>query len=153
MTWSPLGTDPSFFQACALVSFFGSTSVFAGDGVMFVWRLSSELQQSMRDRMCELRPGGETPVSGVGGVGGGSSLGATGDRGRDIGTAVPSGTATTEAETAAADIGAGIAVSLVLPANFVGISISRWLLWIPSAVAGTNRSFVLWVDKFNGFLS
>lgn len=31
-----------------------------GDGVMFVWQLSSELQQSMHDRMCELRPGGDT---------------------------------------------------------------------------------------------
>lgn len=40
---------------------------------MFVWRLSSELQQSMRDRMCELRPGGETT--------GGSSSRGTSDGG------------------------------------------------------------------------
>ncbi|CAM9266437.1 unnamed protein product [Ectocarpus sp. 12 AP-2014] len=45
-----------------------------GDGVMFVWRLSPELHQSMRDRMCELRPGGETT--------GGSSIRGTRDGGR-----------------------------------------------------------------------
>ncbi|CAM9720676.1 unnamed protein product, partial [Laminaria digitata] len=44
-----------------------------GDGVMFVWRLSSELQQSMRERMCELRPG-----AGSGGrVGVSDSVGAS----------------------------------------------------------------------------
>lgn len=31
-----------------------------GDGVMFVWRLSSALQQAMRDRMSELRTSGNS---------------------------------------------------------------------------------------------
>lgn len=46
-------------------------SPLKGDGVMFVWRLSSELQQSMQDRMCELRPAGATTRSG--------GIGTTGD--------------------------------------------------------------------------
>lgn len=43
-----------------------SGCLLEGDGVMFVWQLSSELQQSMHDRMCELRPGGDTAGGGVG---------------------------------------------------------------------------------------
>lgn len=46
---------------------------------MFVWRLSSELQQSMHDRMCELRPEGATTGSSGG-------IDTTGDGGRGAAT-------------------------------------------------------------------
>ncbi|CAM9760576.1 unnamed protein product [Ectocarpus fasciculatus] len=64
---------------------------------MFVWRLSSELQQSMRDRMCELRPGGE--------MAGGSSTrrtsdGARGDSTLSSDTPPPTSAAATAATAA-----------------------------------------------------
>ncbi|CBJ30084.1 conserved unknown protein [Ectocarpus siliculosus] len=66
-----------------------------GDGVMFVWRLSSELHESMRDRMCELRPGGETA--------GGGSIRGTRDGGRGGSTlSSDTPTPTSAAATAAA---------------------------------------------------
>lgn len=88
-----------------------------------MWRLSSELQQSMRDRMCELRPGGKTAASGGGcgdsvvGGGGGGDLGVTGGCGGGIGTAVSSDAAAVAeaaaAEAIAADERARVAVSVV----------------------------------------
>lgn len=53
--WWPLTAPPDC--PCVFVS------LRKGDGVMFVWRLSPELQQSMHDRMCELRPEGATTGS------------------------------------------------------------------------------------------
>lgn len=60
---------------------------------MFVWRLSSELHQSMRDRMCELWPGGETA--------GGSSIRGTSDGGRG-GSTLSSDTSTPTSAAATA---------------------------------------------------
>lgn len=53
---------------------------------MFVWRLSSELQQSMHDRMCELRP-----VSATTGSVGMDTTGDVGRRGTAATTAASSG--------------------------------------------------------------
>ncbi|CAM9937562.1 unnamed protein product [Ectocarpus sp. 6 AP-2014] len=70
-----------------------------GDGVIFVWRLSSELHQSMRDRMCELRPGGETA--------GGSSIRGTRDGGR--------GGSTLSSDTPTPTLAAATAATAAMP--------------------------------------
>lgn len=56
---------------------------------MFVWQLSQELQQAMHDRMCELRPGGDTAGGDARHGGGGEGARGSSDSNREPISDVP----------------------------------------------------------------